>query len=431
MLIVLLKIPKRFIYLWIINLIKNSKDILIIGGGMVGLSIAHQINKSRPELSILIIDKENSLGKHSSGRNSGVLHAGIYYEPNTLKAKVCISGAKRLKSWCESQSLPVLSCGKVITPQKKSMDPQLDILFKRGKQNGAQVEYIQQDEFNKLVPDGKTASGRALWVKDTCVVKPREVINRLVELLLGRGIEILLSKEIKKFDPSNKTLWIAAKDVKQSSFDQISYGHLFNTSGLQADKIARSFNIANDLTILPFKGIYWQLHPKAPFNFTTNLYPVPDLKMPFLGVHVTPSPDGSVNLGPTAIPALGRENYKGLSGFELFNTIDFFGDIAYQWFKNTGGFRRYSYEQALHGLKPMFLRASKLLIPKLRSEHLIRSSKVGIRAQLYDKKAGRLIQDFKMENGIASTHILNAISPAFTASFSLADLILKKSNLSL
>ena len=179
--------------------------------------------------------------------------------------------------------------------------------------------------------------------------------------------------------------------------------------------------------MLPFKGLYWQLDPKAPFNFSTNLYPVPDLNVPFLGVHVTPSPDGTVSLGPTAIPAWGRENYRGFDGMEPLMALEFLGDLASQWWRNAGGFRRYAREQALHGLKPLFLRAAQTLVPGLRNEHLILSQKVGIRAQLYDRRTGTLVQDFWLEHGQFSTHVLNAISPAFTASFALADLILDQS----
>ena len=396
---------------------------------MVGLAIANQIKEKRPDLSILIIDKEKELGLHSSGRNSGVLHAGVYYEPNSLKAKVCIEGAKRLRKWCENEGIKVLSCGKVITPQVASLDSQLDLLYERGTTNGAKISFINEFEFHQLVPDGNTSSGRALWVQDTCVVKPKKIIEALSNKLKRIGVEIFLDKEAINFEPEKKNLFINQRSHKQKFLNQISYGYLFNTTGLQADKVAQEFNIARNLTILPFKGIYWQLDPKAPFEFKTNLYPVPDLDMPFLGVHVTPDPNGIVTLGPTAIPALGRENYKGLEGFEPVKTLDFLSDLTYQWVKNTGGFRKYSYEQALHGFKPLFVRAAKLLIPKLESNHLIRSNKVGIRAQLYDKSSGSLIKDFKMENGISSTHILNAISPAFTASFSLADLILANSNL--
>ena len=248
------------------------------------------------------------------------------------------------------------------------------------------------------------------------MVKPKLVLQRLEQRLRERGVQFQLETVVDAVHPEGRELNLV-QSHRNSSFH---YGHLFNTTGLQADRVAQDFGIGQDYTLLPFKGLYWQLHPQAPFQFDTNLYPVPDLNVPFLGVHVTPSPDGTVSLGPTAIPAWGRENYRGLDGIEPMMAIEFLGDLASQWWRNTGGFRRYAREQALHGLKPLFLRAAERLVPGLRGEHLIPSQKVGIRAQMYDRKSGKLVQDFRLEQGPHSTHVLNAISPAFTASFALA-----------
>lgn len=394
---------------------------------MVGMALAHQLIERRPDLSITVIDKEPEIGRHSSGRNSGVLHAGIYYSPDTLKAQVCVQGAKRLRAWCESEGLPVLACGKVIAPQAAELDGQLELLVERGRANGAEVHLIDEHEFRHRVPDGRTAMGRALWSPNTCVVKPKLVLQRLEQMLRERGVRFVLGAGVKSVNPEARQLSLAQPGLASST---LSYGHLLNATGLQADRVARAFGVGEHCTLLPFKGLYWQLHPQAPFHFTTNLYPVPDLNVPFLGVHVTPSPDGTVSLGPTAIPAWGRENYRGLDGIEPLMALEFLGDLASQWWRNAGGFRRYAREQALHGLKPFFLKAAQALVPGLRSNHLILSQKVGIRAQLYDRRSGTLVQDFRLEQGPASTHVLNAISPAFTASFALADLILDQSSLS-
>jgi L-2-hydroxyglutarate oxidase len=399
-------------------------DIAILGGGMVGLALAHQLVERWPEISIIVVDKEEQLGRHSSGRNSGVLHAGVYYPPNTLKAQVCVEGSRRLRAWCEAESLPVLSCGKVIAPQVLELDGQLDLLLDRGRANGADVQLIGEAEFQHRVPFGRTASGRALWSPDTCVVKPRLVLQRLEQRLREKGVAFQLGTRVVRVQPEARTLSLQGH---AGAGDTLTYGHLFNATGLQADRLAQAFGLAEQCTLLPFKGLYWQLDPRAPFHFSTNLYPVPDLNVPFLGVHVTPSPDGTISLGPTAIPAWGRENYRGLEGVELVMAAQFLGDLASQWWRNAGGFRRYAREQALHGLKPLFLKAAQALVPGLRSEHLIPSEKVGIRAQLYDRRSGSLVQDFRLEHGEASTHVLNAISPAFTASFALADLILDQS----
>ena len=398
-------------------------DVVILGGGMVGLSLAHQLKERHPDLSITLIDKEFELGRHSSGRNSGVLHAGIYYTPGSLKAQVCVQGARRLRSWCKAENLPVLTCGKVITPQREELDGQLELLVKRGQANGAEVKLIDQREFQQRVPDGYCATGRAIWCPETCVVKPNMVVHRLEQRLRENGVRFLLGSTTEHIKPEKREL----KINQNGSVRRISYCHLFNATGIHADKIARCYGVEKNYTIWPFKGVYWELHPKAPFSFRTNLYPVPDLNVPFLGVHVTPSPDGTVTLGPTAIPAWGRENYRGLDSIEPHMAIEFLGDLASQWWRNADGFRRYAHEQALHGLKPMFLRAAKALIPSIRNEHLIPSQKVGIRAQLYDRTSRTMVQDFRLEKGVHSTHVLNAISPAFSASFALADLIIDQS----
>jgi L-2-hydroxyglutarate oxidase LhgO len=403
-----------------------STDIAILGGGMVGMALAHQLSARDANLSITVIEKEPEVGRHSSGRNSGVLHAGIYYPPGTLKAQVCVQGARRLRLWCEAEGLPVLACGKVITPQTPELDSQLELLLARGRANGAEAYLIDEHEFRRRVPHGRTATGRALWSPNTCVVKPKLVLQRLEQRLKERGVRFVLGAAFNGANTSARELSIGLP----GSSSTLAYSHLFNSTGLQADRVARAFGVGEHFTLLPFKGLYWQLHPKAPFHFSTNLYPVPDLNVPFLGVHVTPSPDGTVSLGPTAIPAWGRENYRGLEGIEPLMAFEFLGDLASQWWRNAGGFRRYAREQALHGLKPLFLKAAQALVADLRSEHLIPSHKVGIRAQLYDRRSGTLVQDFRLEQGPGSTHVLNAISPAFTASFALADLILSKSPLS-
>ena len=284
-----------------------TADIGILGGGMVGLALAHQINERYPDRSITVIDKEDDLGRHSSGRNSGVLHAGIYYKPGSLKARVCVQGARRLRSWCEKEGLPVLACGKVITPREE-LDDQLELLLERGHKNGAKVRLMNEQEFKQRVPDGHSSTGRALWSPETCVVKPKLVIERLEKRLREKGVRFLLGAKVEDVKPETRELKISLAGWSS----KFNYRHLFNTTGLQADRIAREYGVGEKSTLLPFKGIYWQLHPKAPFHFDTNLYPVPDLNVPFLGVHITPSPDGTVSLGPTAIPAWGRENYRAV-----------------------------------------------------------------------------------------------------------------------
>lgn len=398
---------------------RQTTDICIIGAGMVGLSIAHQILKRYPSISVTVIEKEPDAGVHSSGRNSGVLHAGLYYEPHSLKAKVCVAGAKRLRAWCENEELPVMACGKVITPQKIELDSQLDVLLDRAQANGAAAELIDEQQFHELVPDGNTASGRALWSPGTCVVKPTLVIKRLKQRLQEKGVQFIFSQEKFKALPDSRQLVLPDNT-------SLSYGHLFNCAGLHADRIAHQYGLGGNYTILPFRGNYWQLKAGVPLKFNTNLYPVPDLEVPFLGVHVTPSIDGETYLGPTAIPALGRENYKGLQGLELVMMLDFIRHMTTQFIIDKK-MRRYMVEQSFDWLPGNFLDAARIIVPKIKLEHIKRSKKAGIRAQLYDRTKRKLVQDFVMLDGHGSTHILNAISPAFTASFELADHILDNS----
>jgi len=397
----------------------NHRDVLIIGGGMVGLCIAHQLLERRITRSITILDKEPELGRHSSGRNSGVLHAGLYYKPESLKAQVCVAGAKRLRAWVEERGLPINPCGKVIVPPRAELDGQLELLAERGRANGATVEFLDEQQLHKLIPEARSASGRALWSPNTVVVKPLQVVQRLQQELQQQGVRLIAAAVGWRVQPEECSISLA-------DGSKLTYGHLYNCAGLQADRVAHQFGIGLNYSLLPFKGLYWQLKPGCPIQPRTNLYPVPDLNVPFLGVHFTPSADATpfVSIGPTATPAWGRENYRGLEGIEPSMAVSNLALLARQYLANRGGFRRYVHEQAFLALPPLLLRAAQELIPSLRAEHIEISKKVGIRSQLFNHTSQRLEDDFLCLPGPASTHVLNAISPAFTASFALADLII-------
>ncbi|MDC3064543.1 L-2-hydroxyglutarate oxidase [bacterium] len=396
----------------------HSCDFLIVGGGIVGLTIAHQLLVRDISKQIIILDKEDDLGLHSSGRNSGVLHAGIYYEPNSLKAKVCISGANRLKEWMMEKGLGIKKCGKLIIPQRITLDPQLDILYDRGKRNGALIEFINSKEIEKLAPDANITSGRAIWSPNTSVVDPKKVIQKMQEELQNKGVKII--KSAKLWD-----LNIKSSEILINKKIKVNFGYFINSAGLQADKIAHKYSVGTDYKIIPFKGLYWKLRKNALFNINLNLYPVPDLNVPFLGVHFTPSAsDDSVYIGPTAIPALGRENYKFFENIEAVNSILDFTFLTKQYFYNRDGFRKYVNEQAFLGIPLLFLKSAQELIPKLSYKDIRRSNKVGLRAQLFNIKKNIIVKDFLCLNGKNSLHILSSISPAFTASFSFADYVI-------
>ncbi len=398
--------------------------IIIIGGGMIGLSIAHQLIERNITSKITIIEKEESIGLHSSGRNSGVLHAGIYYKPNSLRAKVCINGSRRLKNWIEKRNLPLNKCGKLIVPQEVKLDSKLDMLENRGKENGAEVEIIDEERIKRICPIVKSASGRGLWSPNTCVTNPKLVLNRLEKELSEKGVRFLKSRENWQVDPDQKTI-----NFNEQPQELYRYDHLYNCAGLFSDKIAHRFNIGLKYSLIPFKGIYWELKDQTKFEISTNIYPVPDIDVPFLGVHFTPNADSSkVTIGPTATLALGRENYNLLEKIEPKKTINNVSFIIRQYIQNKGGFRNYVHDQLPLAFEPFLIKSAQQLIPKIRLKDIKKSSKVGIRAQLYDFSKNSLQDDFLCITENNSTHVLNAISPAFTASFELADHIINLSH---
>ncbi len=389
---------------------------------MVGLSLANQLLNHFKTAKILIIDKEESLGRHSSGRNSGVMHAGIYYKPDSLKAKICTKGARRLKEWIHERNISINQCGKVIVPTREELDPQLDELRSRGTLNGATVEMLDENDLKIAAPYVRSASGRALWSPNTAVVKPIEVVSKLTDELKEKKITFIYNQNNLEMRPSKRSL-------KLSSGEQIYYGHLFNCTGLNADKIAHIFGVGEQFTIMPFKGLYWQLKKTCDIQPKVNVYPVPDLKVPFLGVHFTPSVNsaGNISIGPTATMALGRENYKGITGLEPKLMIENVGRIIKQYAYDQGNIRNYMHQQAFLNIFPLLVQAAQELIPNIKTSDIEKSEKVAIRPQLFNKKFQKLEDDFVCLKGNCSTHVLNAISPAFTASFELADLIINES----
>ena len=385
---------------------------------MVGLSTAYQLKKRNISNNILIIEKEYKFGCHSSGRNRGVIHAGLYYEPNSLKANVCVKGGRRLIKWAEEKGITINRCGKIIVPQRESLNSQLDLLAKRGRANGAKVEIWDEKQLYDFAPYARSSTGRSLWSPNTCVVNPREIMENLTNELSNLNIKFLFNQK----NISYKKNSIITQDGNEIFFD-----NLINCAGLESVNIAHQYNVGKDYRIIPFKGLYWDIKDNFLLKIRTNIYPVPDLNVPFLGVHFTPSSDNnSVYIGPTAIPALGRYNYKGFENFETVLTIKNLFTFSKLYISNKERFRNYVNEQAFMRLPFLLINSAKQIIPSINLKNIRLSNKVGIRAQLYNEKTSKLENDFlclKQENSI---HVLNAISPAFTASFELADLIINR-----
>lgn len=390
----------------------RTADFLIIGAGIVGLTIALELKRRHPGASVLVLEKEPEPGRHSSGRNSGVLHSGIYYPPASLKAQVCRSGCLEMIAYCEERGLPLSRIGKVLVPVREEDGPQLDLLEERGALNGVAVKRLGPAELKEMEPEARSATGQALFVPVTSVVSSAAVFASVLADVRAAGIEIICGGDLGAVDADARSLTFAG--------ERIAYGHAVNTAGLHADSVAQRFGVGDNYTLLPFKGIYWKLDPAAGLAINHLIYPVPDLRVPFLGVHTTTSIDGTVYIGPTAVPAFGRENYRGLQGVAPRELTRILGLIAGQYVSGRDGFRRLAWQEGRRYFRRWFAEAGRALLPRLRPEHLLASDKVGIRAQMLDQSTGRLVNDFVVEQGPSSTHVINAISPAFTSAFPLA-----------
>lgn len=389
-------------------------DFLVLGAGIVGLSIARSLRRRFPGASILVVEKELKPGLHASGRNSGVLHSGIYYPEGSLKGRVCAEGGRLMASFCAEEGLPLWRAGKVIVAVERDQDGQIDLLAARALANGARVEVLDAQALRELEPEVRSATERALFAPDTAVVDPKAVVTRLAERLASDGVELRFGAVIDSVDPGASRVQIAGTEVR--------YGRLFNATGQFADLTARRFGLENRYTLLPFKGIYYRLDPGAGIRLNRLIYPVPDLNMPFLGVHSVKSVHGVDYFGPTAVPAFGREHYRGLAGVELGDAATIGYHLVDQYLRNAQSFRAYMHAEAGRFLRSRFAAAAARLVPRLRPEHLLASDKVGIRAQLLDKATHRLAMDFLIKRQDNATHILNAVSPAFTSAFAFAEL---------
>lgn len=390
-------------------------DFVVIGAGIVGLSIARELKRREPNARVVVLEKEDRPGRHSSGRNSGVLHSGIYYPAGSLKARICGQGAREMAEYCESRGLPLRRIGKVLVPTRAEDGSQLDVLAERAAANGVEAEGLDAAALARREPEARSATGEALFVPTTAVVSSAEVMASLAQEAVDAGIELRCGGTLERVDAERRELsW---------SGERIGYGHAVNAAGLHADTVAHLFGAGRRYTLLPFKGIYWKLDPDAGIRINHLVYPVPDLRVPFLGVHTTTAIDGSIYVGPTAVPAFGRESYRGVEGVRARELFSIARLLARQFASGRDGFRRLAWQEGRRYSKRRFAEAARALLPRLRAEHLLACDKVGIRAQMLDLREGRLVTDFLVETGPHSTHVLNAVSPAFTSAFPLARLV--------
>lgn len=399
-------------------------DYLIIGAGIMGLALAREIRRSEPSARVLILEKEAQPAFHASGRNSGVLHAGFYYTSDSLKARFTRDGNREWREYCLERGLPMNPCGKVVVARNNDETSGILELKRRGDKNGVRVSLVDEKELSEIEPNART-TGIALWSPDTTTVDPGIICRSLEKELAASGVRILTQTPYQKRTGEREIQ--AGPDGSKS----ITYRTLFNAAGLYADRIARDFGYASDTLLLPFKGIYLEYDSKAGEKppVKTNIYPVPDLGQPFLGVHFTIKVDGTVKIGPTAIPAFWRENYKGLSRFDFRDLGEILGWEVSLFFRNDFGFRDLAVTEILKYRKSHMAEKARKLVRTIDSSRFTRWGKPGIRAQLLDIRTRTPVQDFRVEGDGESVHILNAVSPAFTASLPFARWVMEKHRL--
>jgi L-2-hydroxyglutarate oxidase LhgO len=384
-------------------------DYLIAGAGIIGLAVARELIRRHPGAKIAVIEKEADIAQHASGRNSGVLHAGFYYSADSLKARFTRDGNRMMKEFCKQNGIPVNECGKLVVAADESELEGLEELKRRADRNGVTLHWVDEQEASRIEPNARTCR-KALYSPDTASVDPAEVCRCMQKEAERMGVEFFFE---------TRYIGRAGEQAIRTNKGDFPFRYFVNCAGLYADRIAHDFGFGTDYTIIPFKGIYLK-YAKNKTDVGTNIYPVPNLGNPFLGVHFTKTADGSVKIGPTAIPAFWRENYKGFSRFRLGECLQILYYEAKLFLTNSFGFRRLAFEEMKKYRKPHFIQQSLQLVKSLDPNGFGDFLRPGIRAQLLNKKTLELVQDFVLEGDSRSMHVLNAVSPAFTCSLPFA-----------
>ncbi|MCF6147981.1 MAG: L-2-hydroxyglutarate oxidase [Candidatus Kuenenia sp.] len=379
-------------------------DFLVVGGGIIGLNIARELKRLYSDSKVILIEKEKECGLHASGRNSGVLHAGFYYSPDSLKAKFTRLGNKMLTGYCESKEIAINRCGKLVVAKDKSDHVFFDELLKRGRDNEIELQEITEKEARLIEPRVKTHE-RAIFSPTTATVDLVGVVKAMKDDAIREGVEVHCGVSFIK---KRRCDIITSTGIYQTDY-------FVNAAGLYADKIALDFGFSERYRVLPFKGLYLYSN-ESPGAIRTNIYPVPDLRNPFLGVHFTVTVDGRVKIGPTAIPAFWREHYQRFENFKYSELADIMMREISLLKSANFDFKRLAFEELKKYSRARMVFLASSLVNDMKKDNYKKWGKPGIRAQLLDIKEKKLVMDFVLESDDKSMHILNAVSPAFTCS---------------
>jgi L-2-hydroxyglutarate oxidase len=386
-------------------------DCVVVGGGIVGLSTAWAILGRNPHARIALLEKEESLAHHQTGRNSGVIHSGIYYKPGSLKAKLCRAGSRRLIEFCQMHDIRHERCGKVIVATSQAELPRLNSLYERGMANGLTVKKLTEDQVREIEPHVRCIAG--IQVPETGIVDFVGVCRKLGELVASSGGELRLGTKVHSIQTKG------SETVLETTKGAVNSRLIVNCGGLHSDRLAALAGAKPNARIVPFRGEYYELKPERRFLVRNLIYPVPDPQFPFLGVHFTRTIGGDVHAGPNAVLSLKREGYHRTS----FDFRDFVDTMTYP------GFWRLVRKHARSGLeeiyrsfsKRAFARSLQRLIPEIRERDLT-SGEAGVRAQALSPDGG-LVDDFLIVKNGPGLHVCNAPSPAATASLEIGRVI--------
>ena len=395
-------------------------DIAIIGGGIVGTATALSILKEK-SLKLLLLESESTLAAHQTGNNSGVIHSGLYYKPGSLKATNCTLGRDLMYSFCEEHRLPFDRCGKIVVATSKEEIPALNMLEERGRANGlAGIKRITETEIKEYEPYASGIDG--LFIPQTGIVDYVAVTRKYAELIKANGGEIKLNSKLTAVKRDGKDLILFTEN------DEYKTKFVVNCGGLQSDRIAKIFGVNPKLQIIPFRGEYYQIKKEKQYLVNNLIYPVPDPQFPFLGVHFTRMIGGGIEAGPNAVLAFKREGYKK-TDFSIRDILEMklypgFWKMAAKYYKM--GFQEFRRSFS----KDLFVQSLQKLIPEIQIDD-IEVGGTGVRAQALERD-GKLVDDFRIVEAERMVHVLNAPSPAATASLSIgktiSEMVIKRFN---
>lgn len=386
----------------------NGYDVCIVGAGLVGLAVGRALVDAFPEISLVVVDKEEGVARHQSSHNSGVIHSGLYYKPGSLKARLCVEGRRAVYELCETEGIAYDQSGKLVIATEESEIPALDELEKRGNANGLEgLRRIGAEEITELEPHATGIA--ALHVPEAGVADFPAIAAHHSRKLEAGGAEMVTGAEVTAIEHRVDGVRVEAGE------HHFTASLLINCAGLHSDRVAALAGVRSDVRIIPFRGEYYRLVDEATDLVRTLIYPVPDPRFPFLGVHFTRRIDGTVEVGPNAVLALGREHYRGVEpDWKELRSI-----LAHR------GFRRLAMRHWLSGTSEMlnsrstrlYARLARRLVPDLEKAHLVAGG-AGVRAQAVDS-TGKLVDDFVIEKAANTVHVLNAPSPGATASIAI------------